>query len=67
MTTDGKQGDYDEDDPMKACTVECKYANSNTYFAPHLKVEGMNSIDTDGFFNDGTFCHEEEGTKFYCK
>ena len=61
------QGAYKEDDPMNACTVQCKFNDKDEYYAPHLHVEGLKHRDVDGFFNDGTFCHEEGGTKFYCK
>ena len=52
---------------MNACTVQCKYHDRDEYYAPHLHVEGLKHKDVDGFFNYGSFCHEEGGTKFYCK
>jgi len=47
-----------------ACTVHCKKP-SGGWYAPILELSDRQDVDV--YFPDGTFCHSEGGTDYYCR
>ena len=47
-----------------ACTIHCKKPTGGWY-APTLELNDRTDVDV--YFPDGTFCHSEGGTDYYCR
>ncbi|XP_052895522.1 A disintegrin and metalloproteinase with thrombospondin motifs adt-2-like [Anopheles moucheti] len=60
----GIQGPYDSKRLWMSCAIYCKRADSDAYYAPRFD---LNDLGVDSYFPDGTLCHQEKGTKYYCQ
>ncbi|XP_049284975.1 A disintegrin and metalloproteinase with thrombospondin motifs adt-2-like [Anopheles funestus] len=60
----GIQGPYDSKRLWMSCAIYCKRADNDAYYAPRFD---LNDLGVDSYFPDGTLCHEEMGTKYYCQ
>lgn len=55
---------YDVEKPWKACTVYCRQKETFDWDASRQEMldHGINP-----YFPDGTWCHNENGTNYYCR
>uniref|UniRef100_A0A182IN76 Uncharacterized protein n=1 Tax=Anopheles atroparvus TaxID=41427 RepID=A0A182IN76_ANOAO len=60
----GIQGPYDSKRLWMSCAIYCKRADSDAYYAPRFD---LNDLGVDSYFPDGTLCHQESGTNYYCQ
>uniref|UniRef100_A0A182Y641 Peptidase M12B domain-containing protein n=1 Tax=Anopheles stephensi TaxID=30069 RepID=A0A182Y641_ANOST len=60
----GIQGPYDSKRLWMSCAIYCKRADSDAYYAPRFD---LNDLGVDSYFPDGTLCHREKGTDYYCQ
>ncbi|XP_050077090.1 A disintegrin and metalloproteinase with thrombospondin motifs adt-2-like [Anopheles maculipalpis] len=60
----GIQGPYDSKRLWISCAIYCKRADSDAYYAPRFD---LNDLGVDSYFPDGTLCHREKGTNYYCQ
>uniref|UniRef100_A0A182M5L6 Peptidase M12B domain-containing protein n=1 Tax=Anopheles culicifacies TaxID=139723 RepID=A0A182M5L6_9DIPT len=60
----GIQGPYDSKRLWMSCAIYCKRADNDAYYAPRFD---LNDLGVDSYFPDGTLCHQEMGTKYYCQ
>uniref|UniRef100_A0A453YZI8 Peptidase M12B domain-containing protein n=1 Tax=Anopheles gambiae TaxID=7165 RepID=A0A453YZI8_ANOGA len=60
----GIQGPYDSKRLWMSCAVYCKRADSEAYYAPRFD---LNDLGVDSYFPDGTLCHREKDTNYYCQ
>ncbi|XP_055596194.1 A disintegrin and metalloproteinase with thrombospondin motifs adt-2-like [Uranotaenia lowii] len=60
----GIQGPYDDHRLWMGCAIYCKRADSNAYYAPRFD---LNDLGVDSYFPDGTLCHSEGSTNYYCQ
>ncbi|XP_058122660.1 A disintegrin and metalloproteinase with thrombospondin motifs adt-2-like [Anopheles ziemanni] len=60
----GIQGPYDSKRLWMSCAIYCKRADNDAYYAPRFD---LNDLGVDSYFPDGTLCHQESGTNYYCQ
>ncbi|XP_049548139.1 A disintegrin and metalloproteinase with thrombospondin motifs adt-2-like [Anopheles darlingi] len=60
----GIQGPYDSKRLWMSCAIYCKRADSDAYYAPRFD---LNDLGVDSYFPDGTLCHQEAGTNYFCQ
>lgn len=48
-----------------ACAIFCESASGEGFYTPVIDLASMPNIDP--FYPDGTLCHKEEGTNYYCQ
>ncbi|XP_053673869.1 A disintegrin and metalloproteinase with thrombospondin motifs adt-2-like [Anopheles nili] len=60
----GIQGPYDSKRLWMSCAIYCKRADNDAYYAPRFD---LNDLGVDSYFPDGTLCHQETGTNYYCQ
>ncbi|KAL0279016.1 UNVERIFIED_CONTAM: hypothetical protein PYX00_000661 [Menopon gallinae] len=46
-----------------ACAVFCKRKDADMYYTPRIE---LNDLGTDPYFPDGTWCHNDGLTNYYC-
>ncbi|EDS32641.1 conserved hypothetical protein [Culex quinquefasciatus] len=60
----GLQGPYDGHRLWMSCAIYCKRADSDAYYAPRFD---LNDLGVDSYFPDGTRCHSDGTTNYYCQ
>uniref|UniRef100_A0A182NNU2 Peptidase M12B domain-containing protein n=1 Tax=Anopheles dirus TaxID=7168 RepID=A0A182NNU2_9DIPT len=60
----GIQGPYDSKRLWMSCAIYCKRADNDAYYAPRFD---LNDLGVDAYFPDGTLCHQEMGTNYFCQ
>jgi len=63
----GLQPDHDGDRPDVACTVHCKRKGGGRGEWHSLVYELGNRDDVDVYFPDGSFCHRDGSTDYFCR
>jgi len=63
----GFQAPHDTERPDVACTVHCKRKGGGRGEWHSLVFELGNRDDVDVYFPDGTFCHRDGSTDYYCR
>ncbi|XP_037070906.1 A disintegrin and metalloproteinase with thrombospondin motifs adt-2-like [Pollicipes pollicipes] len=59
----GIQVPYTESKPWSACSIYCKL-NSGTWYTPR---QDLNDMGVDTYFPDGTWCHNDGLSDYYCQ
>jgi len=60
----GKQPKYKRDRVDTACTIHCRMTKNGAWYAPVLE---LNDLDTSVYFPDGTWCHNDGDSDYYCR
>ncbi|XP_055633094.1 A disintegrin and metalloproteinase with thrombospondin motifs adt-2-like [Toxorhynchites rutilus septentrionalis] len=60
----GIQGPYDGHRLWMSCAIYCKRADADAYYAPRFD---LNDLGVDSYFPDGTLCHSDGTTNYYCQ
>ncbi|XP_011860405.1 PREDICTED: A disintegrin and metalloproteinase with thrombospondin motifs 2 [Vollenhovia emeryi] len=63
-TAKGLQAAHEADRPWMACAIFCRRKDIAAYYAPRLE---LNDLGLDPYFPDGTWCHAEEGQRYFCR
>merc|ERR1711892_1600874 len=61
---EGVQVQHSDDRLWQACAVYCKRSDTGGWYTPRLE---LNDLPLSPYFPDGTFCHSEGSTKYYCQ
>lgn len=59
----GLQGAFNGKDFSMSCSIYCKRTNSSFYFSPRVQ---LNAIGLNPYYPDGTLCHRDGSSKYYC-
>lgn len=63
----GIQTPYNEEKLWTSCAIFCRKKTSGEYFAPRVDhLRGSNYPNEDLYFPDGTWCHGDGKSQFYC-
>ncbi|XP_039277211.1 A disintegrin and metalloproteinase with thrombospondin motifs adt-2 isoform X1 [Nilaparvata lugens] len=60
----GFQAPHETGRPWVACSVFCHRKDSSAYYTPRLE---FNDVNIDPFLPDGTWCHNDGATDYYCQ
>jgi len=61
---EGVQVQHSDDRAWQACSIYCKRADTRGWYTPRLE---LNDLPISPYFPDGTFCHSEGSTNYYCQ
>ncbi len=60
----GVQVQYSQTRLWQSCAIYCKRSDTGQWYTPRLE---LNDLPISPYFPDGTFCHQDGDTKFYCQ
>jgi len=60
----GVQVQYSKTRLWQSCAIYCKRSDTGQWYTPRLE---LNDLPISPYFPDGTFCHQDGGTKYYCQ
>jgi len=60
----GVQVTYSNTRLWQSCAIYCKRSDTGQWYTPRLE---LNDLPISPYFPDGTFCHQDGDTKFYCQ
>merc|ERR1711970_1601088 len=61
---EGVQVQHSDDRLWQACAIYCKRSDTGGWYTPRLE---LNDLPISPYFPDGTFCHDDGSTKYYCQ
>jgi len=61
----GMQPKHVKDRVDLACTVHCRKVKNNEWYAPMLELNDL--ADLSSYFPDGTWCHNDGDTDYFCR
>eukprot|EP00096_Caligus_rogercresseyi_P015326 TRINITY_DN7776_c0_g1_i1.p1 TRINITY_DN7776_c0_g1~~TRINITY_DN7776_c0_g1_i1.p1 ORF type:complete len:386 (-),score=72.14 TRINITY_DN7776_c0_g1_i1:206-1363(-) len=64
LLSQGHRARYNRKKPEVACLVFCKRAKSGQYYSPVIELNNFKDIDP--YFPEGSWCHNDGSTDYYC-